>query len=206
MKVKPPPLIPPRTTRRGRQVRVGAGQLNRGAADGAEDLFEEGDFAAPRWRPAGVIVNHATIGETVGAHGGDFVAIIKRDGNNGAFHGAGQIEGSLLLNRGDVIPGLLVKGAGLRWVAHPRQHGFLGVHTILERRFLAFVCEEAATVDRAGACPQDGDATKEGNSNQVSSAHRVHPISANAKGDACIVLSLPITRNWQQIKAKMPKN
>ena len=68
------------------------------------------------------------------------------------------------------------------------------------------VCEEAAAVNRASACPQKGDATEEGNSNQVSSTHRVHPISASAKNGACIVLRLPITRNWQQIKAKMPKN
>jgi len=180
--------------------------LDWGAADGAEDLFEEGDFAAAGRGAAGVIVDHAAIREAVGAHGGDFVAIIKRDGNNRAFHGARQIESGLLLDGRDVIPRLLVKGAGLGWVAHPCQHGFFGVHAILEGRFLAFVCEEAAAVDRAGARPQEGDATEEGNSNQVSSTHQLHPISANAKGDACIVLSLPITRNWQQIKAKMPKN
>ena len=177
-----------------------------GAADGAEDLFEEGDFAAAGWGAAGVIVDHAAISEAVGAHGGDFVAIIERDSDNCAFHGARQIESGLLLDRGDVIPRLLVKGAGLRWVAHPRQHGFFGIHAILEGRFLAFVCEEAAAVDCAGARPKEGDAKEEGNSSQVSSTHRVHPISASAKGDACIVLSLPITRNWQQIKAKMPKN
>lgn len=177
-----------------------------GAADGAEDLFEEGDFAAAGWGAAGVIVDHAAISEAVCAHGGDFVAIIKRNCDNGTFHGARQIESGLLLDGRDVIPRLLVEGAGLRWVAHPRQHGFFGVHTILEGRFLAFVSEEAAAVDCAGARPKEGDATEEGNSSQVSSTHRVHPISASAKGGACIVLSLPITRNWQQIKAKMPKN
>ena len=180
--------------------------MDRGAADGAEDLFEEGDFAAAGWGAAGVIVDHAAISEAVGAHGGDFVAIIERDSDNCAFHGARQIESGLLLDRGDVIPRLLVESTGLRWVAHPRQHGFFGVHAILEGRFLAFVCEEAAAVDRAGARPKEGDATEEGNSSQVSSTHRVHPISASAKGGACIVLSLAITRNWQQIKAKMPKN
>jgi hypothetical protein len=79
-------------------------------------------------------------------------------------------------------------------------------HAILEGGGLAFVCEEPAPVDNARAGPQYGDATEQGNSNQVSSTHRVHPISASAKNGACIVLSLPITRNWQQIKAKMPKN